>query len=123
MTWLVSKLTQAWYHFRARCQRFRRGWAYSDVWSMDDWFIQTLEPMLRYLQAHHHGVPLGYTDEKWTQRLGRMADCLHLMDTGTVQEELFDGDLTKYNEIFDAADKNKTEFFELFAEDFYGLWD
>lgn len=123
MARLVSKLTQAWYHFRARCQRFRRGWAYSDAWDMDVWFIQTLEPMLRYLQVHHHGVPFDYTDEKWTQRLGRMADCLHLMDADNVENELFQGDWKKAVEIHEEMERNKAEFFRLFAEDFFALWD
>lgn len=39
---------------RRNWQRFRRGWAYSDVWDIDYWFMEMLEPMLRHLKEHHY---------------------------------------------------------------------
>ncbi len=43
------------WEFRRNLQRFRRGWAYTDVWDLDSWFIGMLEPMLRHLKEHHSG--------------------------------------------------------------------
>ena len=38
-----------WFNFRQRCQRFLRGYADSDVWDMDHWFIDTLKPMMEQM--------------------------------------------------------------------------
>ena len=32
---IKNAITNAWYDFRSRCQRFKRGWAYEDVWDID----------------------------------------------------------------------------------------
>lgn len=108
---------------RRNWQRFRRGWAYSDVWDIDYWFMEMLEPMLRHLKEHHFGNPFDYTDEEWESRLGEMADHLHLMDEENVTEEIYGGDATKFKEIYETMQEHKEEFFEMFAHDFYALWD
>ena len=106
-----------------RRQRFIRGYACDDVWNINTWFIETLEPMLRHLQKNHCGFPGEYTDEEWTTRIGKMADLLHHMDEWNVIKELYDGDYMKMKEIYETMDKNKNEFFEMFSKDFYALWD
>ena len=88
---LIRELRRNW-------QRFRRGWAYSDVWDIDYWFMEMLEPMLRHLKEHHFGTPFDYTDEEWEARLGQMADYLHLMDEENVIEEVYGGDAMKFKE-------------------------
>lgn len=45
------------YELRTRCQRFRRGYAWSDVWDMDVWFMNTVKPMLIHLRDHGIGMP------------------------------------------------------------------
>ena len=39
-----------WYDLRRRVQRFKRGYAYSDVWDIDYWFMGTVKPMLIHLR-------------------------------------------------------------------------
>lgn len=118
-TWFLFEL-------RPRLQRFRRGYAYGDIWDMDAWFIRTVEPMLRHLQKHHWGYPHGFadvqTDEDWTKILGEMADALHLMDEGNVLEQPGCEDL-EYDKIQKITEENKARFFELFSRYFYCLWD
>lgn len=104
-------------------QRFRRGWSYSDVWDIDGWLVEMVEPMLRRLKERHCGCPFGYTDEEWEARLEQMADYLHLMDENNVAEEVYGGDTTKYKEIAEAMEENKKKFFEMFSHDFYALRD
>ena len=121
-------LTDLYWNLRKRIQRFIRGYAWEDVWNIDAWFIDTLEPMLRHLQKHHHSYPMRYTSEEWEKRLGKMADHLHLMDEWNVEEECFDTDcsegiIAKSKRIYDIMDKNKEEFLKMFAEDFYDFWD
>lgn len=107
---------------RKRVQRFLRGYAWEDLWNIDAWFIATLEPMLKHLQKYHCGYPIQYTNEEWDERLGRMAELLHYMDEWNVIDELCGGDVTD-TEIRKTMDKNRKEFFEMFSEDFYSLWD
>lgn len=57
-------------------QRARRGYADTDVWDMDDWFLRVLPPMLRDLANDdaYPGNPPFETEDKWTAWLNRMAD-------------------------------------------------
>ena len=61
----LTYIRRFFWNLRDRCQRFIRGYAWSDITDMDWWFIRTAEPMLRYLQEHHYGTPGKYTDEEW----------------------------------------------------------
>ena len=108
---------------RRNWQRFRRGWAYSDVWDIDFWFIEMLEPMLRHLKEHHCAHPFDYTDEEWEARLGQMADYLRLMNEENVIEEVYGVDAMNLKEIYETMQENKEKFFEMFSHDFYALWD
>lgn len=109
-----------------KIQRFWRGYADVDVWSFSHWFIETVEPMLRELQEKHISYPARYKDneEAWGKHLGEMANHLHLMSDTNVIEEIFDGNSSgRWEEISDIIIENKKEFFKMFAEDFYDLWD
>ena len=75
-----------WYGFRCRCQRFKRGWAYGDVWDMDVWFMRTAKPMLVHLRDYGIGIPgeLVVDGENqranWENVLTEMINCLDMMD-------------------------------------------
>ena len=123
--------------FRARCQRFKRGWSYGDVWNMDYWFIRTIKPMLIHLRDHGIGIPNAlYVDGenervKWEEILTEMIECLDMMNEGNVRECLGFGDPDSYKymsredymSINNTMDENKNRFFELFSKYFYSLWD
>lgn len=124
MYWKIRrKILDSWRNFRRACQRFKRGYAWVDVWDYFDWFITMSEPMIRHLQENHCGHPFEYTDEEWTQRLKEMADCLHYMDEQNVIDELYGGDYMKAKEVSATMEENRKKFFELFSKDFYHLWD
>ena len=59
---------------KARCQRFKRGYAWSDVWNMDSWFMRTVKPMLLHLYHNHHGVPMEFENnpEGWKEVLNEI---------------------------------------------------
>ena len=123
---------------RARCQRFKRGYSYGDVWDMDVWFMRTVKPMLIHLRDHGCGIPnelyLQDADNErilWENTLTEMISCLELMDENNVHKHLgfadMDGwrrmtekDFKKVNQIME---ENKDRFFELFNKYFYSLWD
>lgn len=118
---------------RSRCERFARGYAKEDIWNMDTWLRETMEPMLRYLAEHHHAIPWELekqypddADKRWTKILVEMADCLHYSSHDIVDEELVDESLDikeRWSQIDDIARKNKSRFCSLLSAYFYDLWD
>ena len=122
-----------WDNFRRRCQRFKRGYAWSDVWSMYGWFMLTLEPMLIHLRHNHVGVPMEFENNSggWNEVLDEMIHCLGMMDEDKVYEHLGFcgtddyGRMTKadYENVYKTMEENKNRFFELFSKYFFDLWD
>jgi hypothetical protein len=124
-----------WDSLRARCQRFKRGYAYGDVWDMDFWFIRTVKPMLIHLRDYGIGIPgdlyLEGTEnerEAWEAVLTEMINCLDMMGEDNVRKNLglwYGRSLTldEYNLIIDTMQENTNHFFELFSKYFYNLWD
>lgn len=116
-----------WCDFRDRCQRFRRGYAYSDVWDMDHWFVATVKPMLEYMLKTHNSYPGEITDAEWSAILQEMIQCLKLMDEDAAQEYLCIVDeewsIAKHERTSATMKENKKRFFELFDKWFYNLWD
>lgn len=129
-----NALSHFWYDFRCRCQRFKRGYAYSDVWDIDFWFIKTMKPMLIHLRDYGIGIPTElYVDGeneriKWEEVLTEMINCLDMMGEDNVRRNLglwYGKSLTRedYQLIADTMEENKNRFFELFSKYFYNLWD
>lgn len=123
-----------WDDFRGRCQRFKRGWSYGDVWDMDHWFKRTVKPMLIHLRDHGIGIPWDlYNDEgeneraDWEAVLTEMIECLDLMDEDVAREHLGIADndhaLENYKKVDAFIDEKKTRFFELFSKHFDSLWN
>lgn len=123
-----------WDNFRARCQRFRRGYSYGDVWDMDCWFKQTIKPMLIHLRDHGIGIPWDlYNHENenaridWEAILTEMIECVDFMDEDKVQEHLGVADndysIESYKKVNNFMDEKKDRFFELFSKYFFSLWD
>lgn len=134
LDWKLDKL-------RARCQRFKRGYSYGDVWSMDYWFMSTVKPMLIHLRDYGISFPVGpsFTHQvdtenergEWEAILTEMINCLDMMDDDKVQEHMGFGyfgawnDMSSedYKRLYEIREENKNRFFELFSEYFYDLWD
>ena len=67
------------------------------------------------------------TNEEWEAIVDEMLYHLHYMDERNVEEEL-ERDVPKdwspsQRNIDEIMDKHKDEFFKLFSEYFYNLWD
>lgn len=127
---IKNTIRDSWYDFRCRCQRFKCGYSYSDVWDMDYWFMNTVKPMLIHLRDHGSSVPMEFENNEkgWHDTLTDMVCCLNMMDRDQVYRELgFDNMRNMTREDYDTAynimEKNKNEFFELFSKYFYTLWD
>lgn len=124
-----NKIRDAWYDFRCRCQRFKRGWAYGDVWDIDQWFMCTIKPMLIHLKNNGTSYPIGFNDiSEWRTVLEEMINCLDFMDEDYTFRFLgFDNydRMTRddWEHVYEIRINNKNRFFELFSEHFYDLWD
>lgn len=128
------KLMYGFDNFRARCQRFLRGYSYGDARDIDVWFMQTVKPMLIFLRDTGCGVPNdlyleGAENERaaWEEILTEMIECLTLMDEDEAQKYLGIIDdkwsVESYNRTNDFMEEKKNRFFELFSKHFYSLWD
>lgn len=130
---IKNTILDFWYDFRCRCQRFKRGWAYGDVWDMDVWFMRTVKPMLVHLRDYGIGIPSElYVDGEnervnWENTLTEMINCLELMDEDVARERLgisdSDCSVESYKRTNDLMEENKDRFFKLFSEYFFALWD
>lgn len=128
-----NRIRELRYELRTRCQRFKRGYAWSDVWDMDVWFMRTVKPMLIHLRDHGIGMPGELWNEQddsrkpWEDILTEMINCMELMDEDSVEEYLgiSDDDYSheSYKKVRDCMDENKNRFFELFSKYFFHLWD
>ena len=130
---IKNTIEDTWYDFRCRCQRFKRGWAYGDVWSMDYWFMRTVKPMLIHLRDNGIGIPgCLYNEEDdsrdaWEAILTEMINCLELMDEDNAEKHLGitynDYSVESSKKTWALMEENKNRFFELFNKYFYNLWD
>lgn len=130
---IKNTISDFWYNFRCRCQRFKRGWAYSDVWDMDVWFMYTVKPMLTHLKDHGIGIPgelcIGEDGNRiyWENTLTEMISCLELMDEDNAEKYLGISDdnrsVESYKKVHDLMEENKNRFFELFSKYYFDLWD
>jgi hypothetical protein len=92
-------------------------------WETFNWFIDTMKPILMSYITDASGYPCEFeTPEEWHKILNHMIELLDSMDENSPKYEADDymfGFEKKYNAINEAKD----EFFKLFAEYFYNLWD
>lgn len=100
------------------------------TWETFDWFTNTMRSVLATYRRTHHGYPCvsesqdeqTRSEKKFDEDLDKMVRLLDDMDENNPKyyEGEYMGDTHKqYNEM-NAA---KNEFFKLFAEYFYALWD
>lgn len=110
-----------------RCvQRYRRGWADEDTWSIDYWFVYCIVPMLENIKDAGH--PYAYDDEeemtqeKWNAILDEMIVGFKLYDDIICQGgKEIPGKKTKYS--FNREDQRKfNRSMRLFAKYFGALW-
>lgn len=118
-------------------------------WSVDNWFTDTMKPILTHLADNTNSCPVGLdvypkdaTDEEkfeiWKGVICRMVYLLDFMDENSDKFDRYvwytiEGDklISVDNETFRkncelkniTMQRAKKEFFELFSKYFYNLWD
>ena len=122
-------------------QRVKRGYADEDVWDMNNWFIETVVPMLKQLKQEKHGYPCDMTEKEWDDILDEMIFNFTELDEDTCsmqneywekyynspdneeKEELRKKWLKRAEEINKYQNDCKNKAFELFSKHFWSLWD
>lgn len=92
------------------------------TWETFDWFIDTMKSILTSYRENHCGYPCDLSEEGWDKIIDHMIELLDLMDecNSKYDAEEYEKDWKKrYDEMYAAKD----EFFKLFSEYFYNLWD
>ena len=128
--WYNSWLRTKFYNLKRRIQWFKRGWADSDTFSIDYWFTDRIVPMLTYLRDNLHGHPAELTEEEWREILRELIFYAERMDEDYwwdhYVKEMGGYDNVSAEQIrliSKKTDEYKDNFFELFSEWFFHLWD
>ncbi len=118
-------------YFKLMHHLIKHGYDEYATWETFDWFIDTMKEILTTYRKNHNGYPVFN---------------VALMDDDSKEfkaiREKYDGDIDKMIDLLDAMDENseryanklhsekhnlmnaaKYEFFKLFAQYFYDLWD
>ena len=104
---LKNKITHAQYTFEGKCQRFRRGYSWTDVWNINDWFVIQIIPMLEHLIKHGIAFPIDFKcREEWEAILIEMIDGFKLYktyecDAGIVIDRPTNPDDSTFHEMYD----------------------
>ena len=108
-------------------QRMLKEYDSVDVFSMDTKFIRRYQKILAEYKITHWGHPSDMTNEEWEDIIDKMIFHLYYMDEDNVETELEDavpeGWAVSRKAVSEVMDKHKDEFFKLFSEYLFDLWD
>jgi len=116
-------------------QRGTRGWADSDVWSIDWFLCDIMPPMLKQLKKNKMGYPCGTSQKKWEKILDDIAymfETAHeIQDMQAVfpEKKKATESMNQHRKKYKIKVLTKEEFarynkgWKLFQEYFYSLWD
>ena len=121
------KIKDAYWEVRYGFQRMFKGYDVVDTFETYSKFIDRYTKILKEYRKEHVGHIGTMTNEEWEAVIDEMLYHLKYMDEWTVIQELekdipddWNASLKTVNEVMD---KHKNEFFRLFSEYFYNLWD
>lgn len=119
------RIKNAFYSFKYRCQRFIRGYSDKDVFEFAYNLKDHIEKILKdFIECH-----MGYVGDEaeYDKKLKDMLYHLEWMDEERIHDELYEKYGEYSREYFEAVnDKLEThtkEFFKLFEELYWTLWD
>ena len=135
---LWDKITWPFYVIRNKIREIRREIRYCiqrmfkdydnvDTFGLCDKFIERYTKILKEYKENMHGCPGTMTEDEWDEILDQMLFHLYYMDEDKVDKELMK-DVPKSwivtcETIYPIMEHHKNEFFKLFSEHFYDLWD
>ena len=113
------------YYFKERRYLLKHGFTREAEYDMPLWFIKTMTRVMTRYSDTRWGIRGGYTDKEWQAVVDKMIECLKNMrasewfEKAPEEMSLLERDMWAQN----MADKYKNDFFDLFKEVFYLLWD
>ena len=124
---IKNKLRDVYWEIRYGFQRMFKGYDYVDTFETFAKFTERYYKILMEYKKHHNSHPSNFTEEEWDNIIDDMLRHLYYMDEENVEKELSKnvpenwtvGSKTTY----EIMEKHKNEFFKLFSEYFYNLWD
>lgn len=105
-------------YFRLMHHLIKYGYDEYAIWETFYWFIETMKSILTSYRKKHWGHPMGMDEEEWDGIIDKMIALLNDMDECNPKYDEED-----YNKKYDEMNAAKDEFFKLFSEYFYNLWD
>ena len=115
------------WEFRYGLQRMFKGYDNVDVFDTFSRFTGRYTKILTDYKKNRIAHPATMTDEEWEVIVNNMLYHLHYMDENVVTKELEkdipDSWYASYKTVDYILNKHKDEFFKLFSEYFYDLWD
>lgn len=132
--WTIRRgFRDAFYDVKYGVQRWRRGYSDVDLWNLCDWFYESMNKMLPALRKKHHGYPVGMTNEEYEGKLDSLIKLLPYLDWYNgrdivkaefgIKDQLFLHSKEDAEAVDKRLEEKKNEFFKLFSELFYNLWD
>lgn len=108
-------------------ERMFKGYDSVDTFNLDSKFIDRYSKILAEFRKNLHGHPCNLSETEWDEILNSMIQHLYYMDEENVRKELIK-DIPESWSVSpktcrDIMLKHKDEFFKLFSEYFYDLWD
>lgn len=122
-----NRIRDIYWEIRYGFQRMFKGYDSVDCFETFAKFIERYTRILTEYKKHHVGYPGTMSEEEWENIIDDMLYHLYYMDEYHIIEEL-EKDVPEdwnasYKTITPILDKHKNEFFKLFSEYFYNLWD
>lgn len=121
-------IKRTYWKIRYGFQRMFNGYDSVDTFEIFDKFVDRYIKILNKFRNNHDGYPINLqSNDEWNDVLDEMIYHLHYMKEDNIIEELLDGvpeGWTVSNKtVYEIMNKHKDEFFKLFSEYFYSLWD
>lgn len=121
------KIKEAYWEVRYGFERMFKGYDSVDTFETFAKFIDRYTKILTDLRKCHYGYPGTITEEEWDNVLDEMIYHLYYMDeehvTAELEKDVPDNWTVSGKTVSNIMDKHKNEFFKLFSEYFYHLWD
>lgn len=108
-------------------QRMFKGYDNVDIFETFTKFVERYTKILAEYKKTHLSHATTMTNEEWEAIIDKMLYHLHYMDEDNVEQELEkdipDSWSASPKTISEIMNRHKDEFFKLFSENFYDLWD
>lgn len=120
--WITYRVWKLTWKLKRNWQRFKRGYADTDIWNFCYWYIEMIPKMLTQLKNENHGHPCDLTEEEWDEYLKGIINNLNdaKMYMERASEEIDD---KKALELYNKSNECMICSFNMLKERFWDFWD